>query len=292
STDGVILDTSFALLFLTLATGKLGAKEKEEVKRGPGWLTVHSSGVGGSVLFILDASGSMGAPMGKETRLDVARRVVLRVLAESGKGLDVALRVYGHRYTAIHKQANQDSELLVGFGPADRPELEAKLAKLRCRGKTPLTYSLKQSLEDLQSAEGEKRRVVLLTDGLESDRRAKPVEAAAALERAGARLDVVSLAMASAPLLERMAEAGGGSYYSAADAGELLRAFKAALLGEVGFRVLDRGGKEVARGKSGEKVKLPAGPYVVEIDLPEGASRTEAWVNQDRTTTITVGAQK
>jgi hypothetical protein len=279
-------DTSFALLFLTLATEKLG--EQKKVPTGPGTLEVVSSGLGGSVVFILDASGSMGATLGNETRFNVARRVVLEVLRGSGTGMEVALRVYGHRFTANKPEANTDSELVVGFGAPDRAELEAALGKLRCRGKTPLTHSLLESVNDFAKARNPNRRVVLLTDGMESDRRAKPLQAAAKLAGAGIRLDVVCLAMESTDMLERMAEKGGGSCYAANDAAQLMKAMQAALLGQVDFRVTTPDGKEVAKGKSGERIELPAGPYVVEIELPDGPAKAEAWVHQDRVTRIRV----
>jgi len=282
-----IRDTAFALLFLTLATEKLG-EEKKEVPTGPGSLEVLSSGLGGSVVFILDASGSMGATLGEETRFDAARRVVLQVLRGSGEGLEVALRVYGHRFRSNKPEANTDSELVVGFGAPDRPELEAAVRKLRCRGKTPLTHSLLESLKDLAQARNPKRRVVLLTDGLESDRRAKPLQAAAKLAGAGVRLDVVCLGMESTDMLGRMAEKGGGTCYAANDAEQLMKAIQAALLGQVAFRVMTPDGKEVAKGKSGDRIELPAGPYVVEIDLPDGPAKTEAWVHQDRVTRLRV----
>ncbi|MEN8148908.1 MAG: VWA domain-containing protein [Planctomycetota bacterium] len=281
-----IRDTAFALLFLTLATEKLG--EEKKVPTGPGSLEVLSSGLGGSVVFILDASGSMGASLGTETRFDAARRVLLQVLEGSGQGLEVALRVYGHRFTSNKPEAKTDSELVVGFGAPDRPELEAAVRKLRCRGKTPLTHSLREALKDLAQARNPKRRVVLLTDGLESDRRAKPLDAAAELAGAGVRLDVVCLAMDSTDMLGRMAEKGGGTCYAANDAEQLMKAIRAALLGEVAFRVMTPDGKEVAKGKSGERIELPAGPYVVEIELPDGPARTEAWVHQDRVTRLRV----
>jgi hypothetical protein len=284
-----VLDTSFALLFLTKATEKLG-EERKEVPTGPGELTLEASGLGGSVVFILDASGSMAANLGSETRFDAARRVVHEVLSGSGAGLDVALRVYGHRHRANRPEANTDSELVMGFGPADRPELKSALDRLRCRGKTPLTFSLLESLKDLQKAANKKRRVILLTDGMESDRRAKPMDAAAAVKAAGARLDVVCLCMDSTELLERMAAAGGGTCYSANDAQELLDAFTVAVVGGVPFRVKTPEGKVVFEGKSGETAKLPAGPYVVEVDLPGKPQTVEAWVHQDRTTTLRVRA--
>jgi len=281
-----IRDTAFALLFLTLATEKLG--EEKDVPTGPGFLEVLSSGLGGSVVFILDASGSMGATLGEETRFDAARRIVLQVLRGSGEGLEVALRVYGHRFTSNKPEANTDSELVVGFGAPTRPELEAAVKKLRCRGKTPLTHSLRESLKDLAKARNPNRRVVLLTDGMESDRRAKPLKAAAELAGAGVRLDVVCLGMESTDMLRRMAEKGGGSCYAANDTEELMKAIQAALLGQVTFRVMTPDGEEVAKGMSGERIGLPAGPYVVEIELPDGPAKTEAWVHQDQVTRLRV----
>ncbi|MBN2492536.1 MAG: VWA domain-containing protein [Planctomycetes bacterium] len=286
STEDPVLDTSYALLFLTLATEKLGAKET--LPTGPGMLAVKAGGLGGSVLFILDASGSMGANLGQETRFAAARRVVLEVLGASGAGMEVALRVYGHRYTALKPEADQDSELVVGFGAPDRPELAAALAKLRFRGKTPLTHSLKEALGDLRRAAHAERRVVLLTDGLESTRHADPVAASAALKAAGARLDVVGLCVDNREALERMAVAGGGRCYAADDADQLLAAIRSAVIGTVPFRVLDGQGKRVAGGETGAEIPLPAGPYTVEIDLPDGTRQVRTWVHQERTTTITV----
>jgi hypothetical protein len=130
--------------------------------------------------------------------------------------------------------------------------------------------------------------VVLLTDGLESNRRARPVKAAAAIKASGARLDVVSLCVANTERLERMAEAGGGSCYSASDADQLLKAFKTAVLGEVTFAVLTPDGKEVAKGKSGDRIRLPAGPYVVEIPLGDGIEKADAWVHPERTTRLRI----
>jgi Mg-chelatase subunit ChlD len=281
-----VKDTCFAILFLTRATEKLG--ETKEVPTGPGWLEVEARSASGALVFILDASFSMTADLGEETRFDAARRVVLEVLQGGGAGLEVALRAYGHRYRSNKPEARTDSELVVGFGPADRADLSAALAKLRCRGKTPLTYSVLESLKDLEGAKSKDRRVVLLTDGMESDRRAKPLEAAAAIREAGARLDVVCFCMDSTDLMEKMAAAGGGACYSAADAEQLLAALKTAVVGDVAFRVLDAEGKDVAKGKTGDRIELPAGPYTVEVALPGGAQQVKAWIHQDRTTKLRV----
>jgi len=281
-----VKDTCFAILFLTRATEKLG--DKKEPPTGPGWLEVEARSASGAMVFILDASASMLADLGSETRFDAARRVVLEVLQGGGAGLEVALRAYGHRYRSNKKEAITDTELVVEFGPPDRAELAKALGKMRCRGKTPLTLSLQEAIKDLEKATSKDRRVLLLTDGLESNRRAKPLEAAAAIKAASARLDVVCLCMESTELLENMAKAGGGTCYSAADAEQLLAALKTAVVGDVAFRVLGADGQQVAQGKSGDKLELPAGPYTVEVALPGGAQQIKAWIHQDRTTKLRV----
>jgi hypothetical protein len=49
-------------------------------------------------------------------------------------------------------------------------------------------------------------------------------------------------------------------------------------------------GKVVFEGKSGDRAMLPAGPYVVEVDLPGKPQTVQAWVHQDRLTTLRVRA--
>jgi hypothetical protein len=60
------------------------------------------------------------------------------------------------------------------------------------------------------------------------------------------------------------------------------------VVGDVAFRVLGADGKEIAKGKTGDKVELPAGPYNVEVALPGGAQQVKAWIHQDRTTKLRV----
>ena len=67
-----------------------------------------------------------------------------------------------------------------------------------------------------------------------------------------------------------------------------MKAIQAALLGQVAFRVTTPDGREVAKGNSGDRIELPAGPYVVEIALPNGPAKTEAWVHQDKVTRLRV----
>ena len=83
-----------------------------------------------------------------------------------------------------------------------------------------------------------------------------------------------------------LAPIGDPGYYQTGD--ELMRAIQATLIGQVPFRVRNEKGEEVAKGMSGDEVELPAGPYVVAVELPGGTLEAQAWVHQDRVTRIRV----
>src|SRR5687768_5861300 len=69
------------------------------------------------ILFVLDGSGSMNADWGENlSRMDVAKSILTRLVdsLRINPNLELALRVYGHRYS---RQANNcnDSQLEVPF---------------------------------------------------------------------------------------------------------------------------------------------------------------------------------
>src|ERR1044071_5554322 len=70
------------------------------------------------ILFVLDASGSMQAAWENNvSRMDAAKGILTKLVdsLKNNQNLELALRVYGHRYP---RQANncQDSFLEVPFG--------------------------------------------------------------------------------------------------------------------------------------------------------------------------------
>ena len=138
------------------------------------------------ILFVLDASGSMNADWGNnQSRLDVAKEI-LSGLVDSlrvNPRLELALRVYGHRYS---RQSNncQDSELEVSFGPANHNAIINEIKDLTPRGVTPITYSLLQAAEDFPASPGYRNIVILITDGVESCG-GDPCQASLQLQRKG-----------------------------------------------------------------------------------------------------------
>ena len=261
----VVVPTSFALLFLTRATESL--METAE-KPATGRLRVEAAPVPESgVLFVLDVSGSMRGSMGERSKWDWARQSLLEVVEALPDDQQVGLRVYGHRRRAIHAEADRDTALLL---PIERKAAqgqaawEGALAGLKPRGKTPMAYSLEQSLRDLSSVP--RGHIVLLTDGGEDTReRRDPVAAAQRVgTRRGWSLQVVGFDIGKPKWrqqLEAMARAGGGAYLPV-DRGDVLRACLQGAIRPLPDRM-------IVAGPGGEReVPLPG-----ELDLEPGEYR-------------------
>lgn len=122
------------------------------------------------ILFLLDGSGSMmGIWQNGESRIDIAKRILTRLVdsLRTNDNLELALRVYGHRYA---RQANncQDTKLEVPFGTRNHDQIIRKLAEIVPKGVTPITYSLLQAATDFPPNQGYRNILILITDGVES----------------------------------------------------------------------------------------------------------------------------
>lgn len=121
------------------------------------------------VELILDASGSMYNRLGDgRYRIEAAKQVLVDLVAglPADPELHVGLRVYGARLQALDEGACQDSHLDVPIDGLDRAGLTDAIEGTVARGATPIAYSLALAAQDLPSTGV--RRVVLVTDGLES----------------------------------------------------------------------------------------------------------------------------
>ena len=122
------------------------------------------------ILFVLDGSGSMNADWNEKlSRMDVAKNILTRLVdsLRMNPNLELALRVYGHRYS---RQANNcnDSQLEVPFGVNNHNAIIREIRDITPRGVTPITYSLMQAASDFPPAAGYRNIVILITDGVES----------------------------------------------------------------------------------------------------------------------------
>jgi hypothetical protein len=213
--------------------------------------------------IILDASGSMRAKIDGRLKIDIARESLVALVAQLPETTDVALRAYGHR------KGNDcgDVELLVPLGPLDRAGLTARINAVNPapNGMTPIGASLQQVADDLKSTQGD-ALVVLVTDGEETCN-SDPAQIAEQLHASNPRLkiDVIGFSIGgdAQARLSAIAERGGGTYFDAGNATQLVAALQQAVA--LTFRVLDAQGNEVYSGTLGSETTLPAGRYRVEI---------------------------
>jgi Ca-activated chloride channel family protein len=135
------------------------------------FFVANAQDVGGDVhvALVLDASGSMYNRLDDgRYRIDAAKSVLQGLVSglPADDRLNVGLRVYGARLLALDDGACQDSHLEVPVDGLRRDALLGVLDATVARGATPIVHSLALTVDDLPPA-GD-RRVVLVTDGLES----------------------------------------------------------------------------------------------------------------------------
>jgi hypothetical protein len=183
-----------------------------------------------NVQLILDSSGSMDQRIGNETRMQIAKRVLTRVVdaIPERPGVNVGFRIYGHRgnNTAAGRDVScRSSELLVPMDGVDKAAIRQAIAGARSTGWTPLAWSLELAGRDFEPAEeGVRNAVVLVTDGLETCG-GDPCAVSASLNAADIDLTthVVGFALEreEQELLQCIAEGGEGLLLGAQDAEEL-----------------------------------------------------------------------
>lgn len=242
----------------------------------PGFVAVtvtQGPASGNAVEIILDASGSMLQKIGKERRIDIAKKTLTR-LTTSGipAGTPFALRVFGREVDSCQ------TDLDIALGPLDAAAVAARIARLEAKNgaKTPIGASLDKVKDDLRSVRGE-RLVILLTDGEETCG-GDPAAAIGTLRKAGAavRVNIVGFAIDDPKLaatFRHWSDSGGGLYFDASDAASLDQALTRAL--QPAVELLDGKGQVVAQGLAGADAPLRAMPgnYTVRVKGRSGPAK-------------------
>jgi Ca-activated chloride channel homolog len=177
---------------------------------------------GGSLILVLDGSGSMKEASGNgQTRMEAAKKGLRTVIERLPEDSKVGLRVYGSTIED-GKGSCKDTELLAPVDDLDKARLKAGVGKLKPLGNTPIAYSLEKAYKDLPK-EGP-RSIVLVSDG-EENCGGDPCKVARDLQKKGADfyVDVVGLQVdeASRDQLTCIASAGGGTYYDVSKIADL-----------------------------------------------------------------------
>ncbi len=170
-----------------------------------------------NILFIMDSSGSMWAQVDDVPKTDTAKDVLKGLIGDLPEDTNVGLMAYGHR----KKEDCKDVEVLSPIAPNHPEILSENIDKLKPKGKTPLTYSLEQSLPLFAALKGQNNSVVLVSDGIDTCD-GDPSKAAGKLSEAGLDLKVhvvgFDVTEKERQQLESIADNGKGRYFNAENA--------------------------------------------------------------------------
>ena len=124
--------------------------------------------LGDKLLFVVDFSNSMSEYIEHQTKVNQVKEMMAYILPQISKDTKVGLRVYGHTCNLLALSACRSSELIVPLELNNPTKIATELQRLRPKGITPITYSLKQAVKkDLEGFDGIKH-IILLTDGGEN----------------------------------------------------------------------------------------------------------------------------
>jgi len=122
------------------------------------------------ILFVFDASNSMNEKWGRDTRLNIAKDILIRsVDSLRGAGnLELALRIYGHQDHVTPTYQNcEDTRLEVPFSKNNHTLIINKIKATRAKGTTPIARSLEAAADDFPD-KNSRNVIVLITDGIEA----------------------------------------------------------------------------------------------------------------------------
>lgn len=121
-----------------------------------------------SILIILDASQSMDEKIDGERKIDMAKNSINQVLSRLSPNIWIGLRVYGHKMGFLGINSCKASELKVAIGPNNQSLISNQLLSIQPVGMTPICYSLDQAINyDFLGKPG-KKRIILVSDGMET----------------------------------------------------------------------------------------------------------------------------
>ncbi len=177
-----------------------------------------------NLVLILDASGSMWGRVEGRPKIVIAKQVMTDLIQELPEGLNTGLVAYGHR----RKGDCNDVEELVPIDPLDKKRMIEIIHAINPKGKTPITHSIQITAKRLKALEDE-TTIVLVSDGKETCE-GNPCALVKELKQTGIKivLHVIGFDVSDTEReqLKCIAEAGGGTYFSADTAKEFSIAAK------------------------------------------------------------------
>ncbi len=196
-----------------------------------------------NILIILDASDSMNDRIDGSSKIQMAKDVVLKTIRSLPPNVNVGLRVYGYRLGSMSgfffgpfggfasdDSACKQSKLMVPLGTNNRAAIASELLSVRAVGKTPITYSLKEAIEnDFRGYPGQKT-IILISDGRETCSY-NPCDLAVDMVRSGVNVKVDTIGFGTHDKvaddqLRCIALSTKGKFYSVNTADELTKSLQ------------------------------------------------------------------
>lgn len=182
------------------------------------------------ILFILDFSESMTETLGNSTKVTMMKNTMTQILPTINKNTWVGLRVYGHRMGITPYDACRASSLMVPITPGSEEQIQQTLTKLKPRGVTPITFSLRRAVNtDFLGYDGTKH-IILLTDGGENCEESPCVWSMNLIKtRKDVNIDVIAFNVADQDDIDQLectALVTKGKFYTAKTAAELARSLQ------------------------------------------------------------------
>jgi Ca-activated chloride channel family protein len=237
--------------------------------------------------YILDASGSMWQRVEGKPRITIAKETLARLLEETPANVRSGVTVYGHR----RRGDCADIEEIIALGPMDaanKARAQERIRFISARGKTPITDSIQLTIDRLRQEEGEST-IVLVSDGLESCGK-DPCALTQKLKASGIKfvMHVVGFGLMDHQVekLSCIADAGGGAYFTADTAGELLDALKTVKQSVVEQVKIEKAPEpepieqEVASSTTSIKIKAK-GPGTVKLVPADWVQKPRYWALAD-----------
>lgn len=179
-------------------------------------LPIGHASANSNMMIILDSSNSMWGQVEGTAKMETAKDVLTGLLNDLPADTNVGLMAYGHR----SKDDCRDVETLAPIGSDTPTALVGKFRSLTPRGKTPISFSLKSSIENFRGREEENNNVLLISDGIETCEGDPCAQADALLQQGIAlRIHVVGFDVddATRAQLQCIADKGNGRYFDARD---------------------------------------------------------------------------
>ncbi|MGM0471206.1 MAG: vWA domain-containing protein [Bacillota bacterium] len=159
--------------------------------------------------IVWDVSGSMWGKLDENRKYTTSQQILNELVIAIPEHVKIGLRVFGAEKMINHHQ------LAVNVSTNNQDKLLTQISNLQPAGRSPIGQALSQAGLDLIDLEGN-NHILLVTDGKDTGN-LNPVRVASRLCRNGVQVHILyvgKLAVTEEKLLQEVAEAGGGKYFT------------------------------------------------------------------------------